>query len=300
MRKLPVFDVLGQAFSSPIRYWWPLLPVYLAVSVVIVFAMPLLFGVSMPAMGEATVPGTEAGAMIAYFALMLVLLSGVVVLTHRMAADAPDKWALGMPVVRYIITTVLLMLMLGVIAGILFLLVGLFTGGLTATPGTSVGVGGAFGIVLAVLVGIFVYGLAARLFLALPAAALGRKKAIRTAWLMSEDNTLRLLGAWILYAILVLAVSFGLLFVVGATGFAGGANPMGGPAATSFTPVGILVTLVNVVVNYYLFIFGAAFLTYSYLELLPNAESGATAADTPAAAPAPAAPEAPSQAPPAP
>ncbi|WP_422024993.1 hypothetical protein [Pyruvatibacter mobilis] len=292
MRKLPVFDVLGQAFSSPIRYWWPLLPVYLGASVVWLLMSPLLFG--------AVVSGAPTASMIAFFAIVFVLLSGVIVLTHRMAADAPDKWALGMPVVRYIITTLLLILLLGVIAGILFVLVGLFTGGLTATPGTSVGIGGAFGIVLAVLVGIFVYGLGARLFLALPAAALGRKKAIRTAWLMSEGNTLRLLGAWVLYMILVLAVSFGLLFVVGATGFAGGVNPMGGPAATSFTPVGILVTLVNVVVNYYLFIFGAAFLTYSYLELLPNAESGATAADTPAAAPAPAAPEAPSQAPPAP
>jgi hypothetical protein len=238
--------------------------------------------------------------MIAFFAIVFVLLSGVVVLTHRMAADAPDKWALGVPLVRYIFTGILITLVLGAIVAVVMIIAAFVAGGLAASPSSATGTGGVFGFVLAALVGLFLYGLAARLFLALPAAALGRQKAIRTAWAISEENTLRLLAAWILYTILVLAVSFGLLFVVGATGFAGGANPMGGPAATSFTPVGILVTLVNVVVNYYLFIFGAAFLTYSYLELLPNAESGATAADTPAAAPAPAAPVAPSQASPAP
>ncbi|MGD1935144.1 MAG: hypothetical protein ACFB0Z_11685 [Candidatus Phaeomarinobacter sp.] len=286
MVKLPVFDVLGKAFTAPFKFTWPLLPFYIVAAVIALS----LFGL---AFASGIIPNLETGdtaAMtwqggISVFALILaayLVFILVAVLTHRVAADADHQWQLAMPVIRYF----LIALVLGLI-GVVFYLAGLavifaVVGAEMALDAENASFDPMTGFVLLAFV---VLGIAigARLFLALPAAALERKRPISLSWRISHGNTFRLLGAWVLYFILMLAINVAAFLIVGGTEALMQSPDIAadnGDAALGWLGAfGAGWLIINVIVNYYVTVAGAAFLTYSFIALSPNSEQEARVAN---------------------
>jgi len=283
MVKLPVFDVLGQAFTAPFRFAWPLLPFFIVAGILVLglVFMPFLF-----LAGPETVGGAAASLSLqnvilisaAFLAAYLVFTS-VAVATHRVAAGAEHPWRLLRPVVRYFFIALLLTLIGLVFFAAGFAIIALVSGAQMSleADASSINPTGAIAMVLFVL---FAVAIGARLFLALPAAALQKKNVMSLAWRVSQGSTLRLLGAWVLYFILMVAINAAAFLVVGGTNVL-----MQNP---EMTPGGMLGAMgagwliVNVVVNYYVTVAGAAFLTYSLIALLPNDTAGSPTSDAPA------------------
>ena len=286
MVKLPVFDVLGKAFTAPFKFTWPLLPFYIA-------AVVAALGLVGVAFASGLIPNLETGgasamtwqggiSMFALFLAAYLVFISVAVLTHRVAADAEHQWRLAMPVVRYF----LIALLLGLI-GIIFYAVGftvilVVAGAEMALEAEDVSFDPVTGFVLFAFV-VFGIALGARLFLALPAAALERKRPVSLAWRISRGNTLRLLGAWILYFVLMFAINVAAFLVVGGTE-ALMQNPSvaadnGATAPGWLGAFGAGWLIVNVIVNYYVTVAGVAFLTYSFIALAPNDEKAAPVAN---------------------
>jgi len=276
MVKLPVFDVLGQAFSAPFRFVWPLLPFFIAaisVALGLIFLWFQMMGPLDPT-GAGEVSQTLPGGIGLFFIIIvayLVFLS-VAVLTHRIVAGVDHPWNLVWPVVRYFFVGIGLGLIGLLYFGLSFSIVAAISGATTA----DADVAGLGPVPLSILTLIALAGIAigARLFLALPAAALGRKGAMRLAWRLSSGNTFRLFGAWMLYFILMIAINAAAFLVVGGTEVAM-QNPEMAPGGM-LGAIGAGWLIVNVVVNYYVTVAGAAFLTYSLIALLPNEASTAT------------------------
>lgn len=280
MVKLPVFDVLGQAFTAPFRFAWPLLPFFIVVGVLVVglIAMPF-FLVTMPeTIGEDAVsPGWQNLILFsAVFLAAYLVFTSIAVATHRVAANAQHPWRLLGPVVRYFLVAMGLALI-----GLVFFAAGFaviaFMSGTQMSLETDANTINPAGIIAMILFTFIGVAIGARLFLALPAAALQRKNVLSLAWRVSRGSTLRLLGAWILYFILMVAINAASFLVVG------GANVL--MQNPEMTPGGMLGAvgagwlIVNVVVNYYVTVAGAAFLTYSLMALLPNDGTTSPTAD---------------------
>jgi len=280
MVKLPVFDVLGQAFTAPFRFAWPLLPFFIIAGVLVIglIATPF-FLVTMPeTIGEDAVSPDWQNLILfssAFLAAYLVFTS-VAVATHRVAAKAQHPWRLLGPVVRYFLVALVLALIGLVFFATGFAIIAFVSGAQMSleTDANAINPAGLVAMILFTLIGV---AIGARLFLALPAAALQRKNVLSLAWRMSRGSTLRLLSAWILYFILMVAINAGSFLVVG------GANVL--MQNPEMTPGGMLGAvgagwlIVNVVVNYYVTVAGAAFLTYSLIALLPNDGASSPTAD---------------------
>lgn len=271
MVKLPVFDVLGRAFSAPFKFTWPLLPFYIVAAAVAIglVAGSFQFGSAVMAPGseELNVDWQQGLGMFAVFLVAYLIFVSTAVLAHRVAADVEHRWNLVWPVIRYVLVALLLGLTGILFFGLGFVVIGAITG---ANMGSEVEAaelnpGAVIAMILFVLLGI---ALGARLFLSLPAAALQKKRAIRLAWRVSRGNTLRLFAAWILYFILIIAINAASFLVVG-----GSEVLMQNPdmeAGGMLGAVGAGWLIVNVVVNYYATVAGATFLTYSLIALMPN------------------------------
>ena len=266
MRKLPVFDVLGQAFSSPIRYWWPLLPVYLGIAIFFIGMLVAVGGLA-PAGLEAGKQeiANAVGAAVVMTLLLLILISALAVLTHRQAAGVVQKWKLGWATLRYMWMYFVIGFLGSLLAFAAFFLVSIFGGGPAALFSGAMDPesGDYVAIVLSLITWLVVMIYYVRVSLALPATAIDNQATISLAWQITRGNTLRLAGAWILYFVLVIALNAVLNFIVGSTTVFGGEG---------ISVVSILGTLGFVLVYYYMVVFGIAFLTYSYLALAPNAQ----------------------------
>ena len=273
MVKLPVFDVLGRAFTAPARYGWPLLPYFLCVAAIAIGIMWLIFGLipsgvsSTPVNGATIDQGSGASFWLGFFGIILVivLFVSVAVLVHRQAAGVPDIWKLGWPTLRYIGVSILISLLAGIVSAVAFFAASILGGGPEALFGIAMGAVGEgtpiLAIVAVLLATIAIYAVYARISLALPATAIGEQGTISLAWEISRGNTLRLLAAWLLYFILVVVLR-------AIAGFlAGGSSVFSGEETTVMSVFG---TIVSVIFLYYYVVFGIAFLTYSYLALAPN------------------------------
>lgn len=282
MVKLPVFDVLGKAFTAPFKFTWPLLPAY-----IVLFGA--FFGAVMLAAASGVFPSEDAAdigfldtGLLTTIAVIFIgfYLAGValVVLTHRVISDVPAASGILVGTLSYILTSILLAL----IGILVFIVVGVLAGAISTFSGGE-GENTVAGYAVGGVASMFALALGVRLFLALPAAALLKPKPIRLSWRVSKGNTLRLLGAWILYFILMVAISAaGFLLVGGTEALMGNAEGLAGatgaPADNVLGAIGAGWLIVNVVVNYYVAVAGAAFLTYSLIALSrdDNAMSGAT------------------------
>ncbi|MEP0070159.1 hypothetical protein [Pyruvatibacter sp.] len=286
MVKLPVFDVLGKAFVAPFKFAWPLLPAYIVLFGTLFGALALgaASGV-FPAEDTADAGFLDQGLLTTIGVLFIgFYLAGValVVLTHRVISDVPAGPRILAGTLNYILTSILLAL-IGILA---FLLVGILTGAASTFAGGD-GEVNVMGYLIGGVASLLAFVLGVRLFLALPAAALLRPKPIRLSWQVTRGNTLRLLGAWFLYFILIVAISMaGFLLVGGTEALMGNAEGLAGatgaPADNVLGAIGAGWLIVNVVVNYYVAVAGAAFLTYSLIALTPAAGATPDAAeDTP-------------------
>lgn len=280
MVKLPVFDVLGQAFTAPFRFAWPLLPFFIVAGILVLglVFIPFLFLAGPETVGGAAASlGLQNVILIsaAFLAAYLVFTS-VAVATHRVAAKAEHPWRLLRPVVRYFFIALLLTLIGLVFFAAGFAIIALVSGAQMSleADASSINPTGAIAMVPFVLFGV---AIGARLFLALPAAALQKKNVMSLAWRVSQGSTLRLLGAWVLYFILMVAINAAAFLVVGGTNVL-----MQNPEMTPGNMLGAMGAgwlIVNVVVNYYVTVAGAAFLTYSLIALLPNDTAGSPTSD---------------------
>ncbi len=285
MVKLPVFDVLGRAFTAPARYGWPLLPYFFGVAVITIGLGLGVFN-NFPT-GVATADGSSsaatentggyAGLFIASLVILILLFSSFAALVHRQAAGVPDKWKLGWPTLRYIGVSLLMGILTTIVGAIVLLIAGILGGGpavmLAFASGEWGGGTSLFAMIAIFLATVTIYAFYARISLALPATAVGEAGSISLAWQISRGNTLRLLAAWILYFILVVVLEMVVSFLIG------GANVFSGEGTTLMAVFG---TIVTVVFLYYYVVFGIAFLTYSYLALAPNKDNSAGVSASPA------------------
>ncbi len=269
MVKLPVFDVLGRAFTAPFKFAWPLLPFYIVAAGFALGMIAFWFQVAGPMDPAGASQSSDVGSNVLLLVLLVVvaylIFLSVAVLTHRLAADIEHPWQLIWPVLKYFFVGLGLGLIGLIYYGGSFLIVLGAPGAVPTEPGADVGMGALLVFAVIVLLGI---AIGAHLFLALPAAALGRKGTLALALRVSRGNTLRLFSAWILYFILMIAINAASFLVVGGTNVLM-QNPEMAPGGM-LGAVGAGWLIVNVVVNYYVTVAGAAFLTYSLIALLPN------------------------------
>ena len=150
MVKLPVFDVLGQAFAAPFKFAWPLLPFYILSAAVglSLFSLVAPPGAFLGTEEMVTVEGTSGYVLFGVLVLVYLIFTSTAVLTHRVVADVDHKWRLAWPVVRYFLIAIGLLLIGMAYALLCFFFVWAFVGfdkgfemdATSLDPGTGVAV----------------------------------------------------------------------------------------------------------------------------------------------------------------